>query len=79
MFKVIIKAILFYATTLLVIILIISFDCIPTTIYFELFCTALIMIILCILYLSEKDIIKFMFYKQLNNLLTPKNNNHEEK
>lgn len=79
MFKVIIKAILFYATTLLVIILIVSFDCIPTTIYFELFCAALIMIVLCILYLSEKDVVKFMFYKQLNNLLTPKNNNHEEK
>ena len=79
MFKLIIKAILFYATTLLVIILIISFDCIPTTIYFELFCVTLIMIILCILYLSEKDVIKFMFYKQLNNLLNPKNNNHEEK
>ena len=79
MFKVIIKAVLFYITTLLIIILIISFDCIPTEIYFELFCVTLIMIILCILYLSEKDVIKFMFYKQLNNLLTPKNNNHEEK
>ena len=79
MFKVIIKAILFYATTLLVIILIVSFDCIPTTIYFELFCAALILIVLCTLYLSEKDVTKFMFYKQLNNILTPKNNNHEEK
>ena len=79
MFKVIIKAILFYATTLLVIILIVSFDCISTTIYFELFCITLILVVLCILYLSEKDVIKFMFYKQLNNLLTPKNNNHEEK
>ena len=79
MFKVIIKAILFYITTLLIIILIVSFDCIHTAIYFELFCVTLIMIMLCILYLSEKDVIKFMFYKQLNNLLTPKNNNHEEK